>query len=324
MWKTVFSSPPKKNGPCLASIQTPWWRWMTFTGGTLPSRYCTSGRIRTMYPSSAGFSFRGIATIWTEFCPGRTLIGAVRKWRCSMPASFDQACDDGEPRRSAAAPEDAATTEDTQTATSNATARPGARATPQHRRATLRASHRYECSCSMKLLSIVRSLPASNRDHLNGRRGRWWCCCHVTDARTATGPTHPNKSERPLVRTWRPTQAVATLVRVVHLRDGGCRQVRTPVSIRPVFALCPRSRLTCAPCVVKEPVPNLLSCPQWLLDAAAISSKRSNSPGRTRRVIRSPAARAWVARGRRRAIQLPRRPTARRRLRGRGAGMGRC
>ena len=46
--KTVFSSPPKKKLPRLLSIQTAWWRWMTFTGGTLPSRYCRSGRMRTM------------------------------------------------------------------------------------------------------------------------------------------------------------------------------------------------------------------------------------------------------------------------------------
>src|SRR5262249_30202968 len=107
---------------------------------------------------------------WTEFCPGRTLIGAVLKWRCSMPASFDHACNDGEPRRSAAAPEDAETTKDTQTATSNATAKPGARAMRQLRRSTL--GPRCECRCSMKLLSIVGSLPALNRDQLIRRRAR--------------------------------------------------------------------------------------------------------------------------------------------------------
>src|SRR5262249_60609745 len=101
--------------------------------------------------------------------------GAVLKWRCSMPASFDQAWD-GEPRRSAAAPEDAETTADTQTATSNATARPG-------------ATHRCECRCSMKLLSIVRMSPGLE---------------------APLGMHLGHRSERSLVRTSRATPAAET------------------------------------------------------------------------------------------------------------------
>src|SRR3984893_3325157 len=89
----VFSSPTakKRSGsrpPVVAAVpdmwsQTPWWRLITSTGGTVPSAKCRFGAMRTIQPSTAGFGMP--AKLYAMlFCPAFTSIGPNSKcWRAA-------------------------------------------------------------------------------------------------------------------------------------------------------------------------------------------------------------------------------------------------
>ena len=68
----VFSSPAAHTGRPLTS-QTPWWRWITSTRGTLPSGRLRFGWNPTIQPSTCGRCVFGANSI--VFWPGLILTG---------------------------------------------------------------------------------------------------------------------------------------------------------------------------------------------------------------------------------------------------------
>ena len=84
----VFSSPAAKirSGNCgvVMSLrarlsQTPWCRWMTLTGGTVPSARTRLGAIRTIQPSCGGLGTAAPLNSMA-FCPGWIWIGPYFSW----------------------------------------------------------------------------------------------------------------------------------------------------------------------------------------------------------------------------------------------------
>src|SRR5262245_20438076 len=68
-----------------AFSQTPWWRWSTSTGGTVPSALRRLGAMRRIQPSSVGLGTWPLLN-WMAFWPGWMVMGPYSKCIRWVPA----------------------------------------------------------------------------------------------------------------------------------------------------------------------------------------------------------------------------------------------